>query len=261
MKEVRTIHSLVYGNNLEALEFAYRNGIHIFYESLEKPFHLDKTKQGISKRDVIENYAFLLSCAGLNLSCHLNSKHRLGNDRITISGNPWIIEYHFDTLYNFIEQEQNGKEKYKVVDYINIRSCGMHDIRELRTEEDFVKEIYFYPSQRSNSSKNFSLLTHSYEQVVKDAFVVSYLTKKQIEDEEYSGIYSRLRLKEIMKEVGIKGKKSGTRNGKPKYGTIKLEFDRREINEIEKQNRDFYYSHSKHLYLTKIYKYLYGRNT
>ena len=259
MKEVRKIVDLVYGGTLEALEFAYRNGYHIFYETLEKPFHLDKTKEGMVKKDVLENYSFLLSCSGLNLNCYVNEDYRLSDNKITISGNPWIIEYHFDNLHNFADK-RDKKKLYKVVDYINIRSCGTHDIRELRTEDNFVKEIYFYPSKRTNSSKNFSLMTHTFEKVVKDAYVVSYLTGKQIEEEEYSGIYSRLRLKEIMKEVGIKGKKSGTRNGKPKYGSIKLEFDRREINEIEENNRNYYYSKSNNLYLTKVYNYLYGRS-
>ena len=104
MKEVREIVDLVYGGTLEALEFAYRNGYHIFYETLERPFHLDKTKEGVTKKDVLENYAFLLSCSGLNLNCYVNEDYRLGENKITISGNPWIIEYHFDNLHKSSEK-------------------------------------------------------------------------------------------------------------------------------------------------------------
>ena len=112
-----------------------------------------------------------------------------------------------------------------------------------------------------NSSKKFSLFTHNYETITKDAMIVSYLTKEQIEDEEYSQIYSRLRLKELMKEAGIKGKRCGTRpDGKIKRNAIKLEFDKREVNELEEVERNYYYTESRDPYLNKLFGYLYGRS-
>lgn len=259
-KIIRKVQNLVIGGNLEALEFAFREGFPVFYEHLETPFHLDQTKQGLTKKDVVENYAFLLSLAGLNLHSHLVSEFRLGKNKLTITGNiPWSIEVEYEILHDF----RKGKNKnvfYKVVDYINVRSCGEHDIRELKTEDNFAKEIYFYPSQRSNKSKRFDLSTHNYETTTKDAMVVSYLNYSQIESEDYSPIYSRLRLKEIMKEVGIRGKKCGfEKNGKQKYNSIKLEFAKREINEIEQVDRQYYYTESKDAYLKKLFGYLYGR--
>lgn len=261
IKQIKKVDNLVIGGNLEALEFAFREGFHVFYETLEAPFHLEQTKQGLNKKDVVENYAFLLSLAGLNLHSHINAEYRLGKEKLTITGKvPWTIEVEYQTLHDF-RKARNKNVIYKVVDYIDVRSCGNHDIRELKTEENFVKEIYFYPSQRSNKSKRFSLSTHDYETVTKDAMVVSYLNYSQIEDEEYSPIYSRLRLKEIMKEVGIKGKKCGYNpNGNQKYNPVKLEFAKREINEIEEVERQYYYTQSKNAYLQKLFNYLYGRN-
>ena len=262
MVQQKKISDLVVGGNLAALEFAFREGFPVIYEKLEIPFHLEQTKEGINKKDVIENYAFLLSMAGLNYHSHLMNSFRINKNKLTVSGNkPWIREVLFENLHDFREKHQS-KKVYKVVDYINVRSCGPHDVRELRTEEEFVKEIYFYPSKRMNASKNFSLSTHNYETVQKDVMVVSYVKGKDLEKEDFSPIYSRLRLKEIMKEVGIKGKKSGFReNGQQKYNSIKLEFARREINEIEEEERNYYYSQSKNAYLNKLYNHLYGRNT
>lgn len=258
MKQINKIDNLVVGGNLAALEFAFREGFPIFYEKLETPFHLEQTKEGLTKKDIIDNYSFLLSMAGLNLSSNMVAEYRIDNNILTISGkNPWKISYQYDNIFDFRVEEDN--KIYKVVDYINVRSCGKHDIRELRTKDEFVKEIYFYPSQRMNSSKNFSLFTHNYETITKDAMVVSYLTKKQIEDEECSQIYSRLKLKELMKESGIKGKRCGTRpDGKIKRNAIKLEFDRREVNELEEVDRNYYYTQSKDSYLNKLFGYLYG---
>jgi hypothetical protein len=261
MDKINKIKNLVIGGNLQALEYAFREGFPIFYEKLEIPFHLEETKEGINKKDIIQNYAFLLSMAGLNLNSYLVAEYRLENNILFLSGKiPWKLIYQADNIIDF--RKQSEEITYKVIDYINVRSCGNHDIRELRTEENFVKEIYFYPSQRMNSSKNFSLSTHNYETVTKDVMIVSYLSKKQIEEEQYSQIYSRLKLKEIMKEVGIQGKKCGTRpNGKVKRNAIKLEFEKREINEIETIERNYYYTESKNVYLNKLYKYLYGKNS
>lgn len=261
MKQVIKVENLVLGGNLEALEFAFREGFPVFYEKLEIPFHLDQTKEGLNKKDVIENYAFLLSLGGLNLNSYLVSEYRLTENSLVVSGKkPWQVEIFFKKIIDFTEKQNDTL--YKVVDYINVRSCGAHDIRELRTEDSFVKEIYFYPSKRMNSSKNFNLMTHNYETITKDAMIVSYLTKKQIEDEEYSQIYSRLKLKEIMKEAGIKGKRSGTKeDGTIKRQSIKLEFSKREINTTEQQDRNYYYTESKNNYLNKLFNHLYGRNS
>ena len=260
MTQEKKISNLVIGGNLAALEYAFREGFPIFYDKLETPFHLEQTKEGIAKKDVIENYSFLLSMAGLNLSSTMTAEYRIEDNVLTISGKkPWKISYRYDKIFDFRTKEDD--RLYKVVDYINVRSCGKHDIRELRTKDDFVKEIYFYPSQRMNSSKKFSLFTHNYETITKDAMIVSYLTREQIEDEEYSQIYSRLRLKELMKEAGIKGKRCGTRpDGKIKRNAIKLEFDKRVVNELEEVERNYYYTESRDPYLNKLFGYLYGRS-
>lgn len=261
MKEIKKIENLVIGGNLAALEFAFREGFPIFYEKLEVPFHLEQTKEGLNKKDVIQNYAFLLSLAGLNLYNSLNYENRIENNKLVITGkNPWIKEIHFDKIHDY-KNYYESETLYKVVDFIDVRSCGPHTVRELKTEDDFVREIYFYPSKRMNASKGFSLSTHNYETVQKDVMVVSYIKGKNIEDEDYSPIYSRLRLKEIMKEVGINGKRSGTRKGKIIYKSIKLEFSKREINELEQHDRNYYYSKSKNSYLNKLFNYFYGKSS
>lgn len=259
---MKKVENLVIGGTLAALEFAFREGFPVFYDKLEVPFRLEQTKEGVNKKDVIENYAFILSLAGLNFASHLNHEYRIIKNKLVISGNrPWKKEIEFETLHDFTNKK-TSQTTYKVIDFINVRSCGPHDIKELRTEDRFVKEIYFYPSQRMNSSKNFSLATHDYETVQKDIMVVSYLNAREAEKEDFSPIYSRLRLKELMKEVGIKGKKCGfTADGKQKYNSIKLEFSKREINEIEEEERNYYYSQSKNPYLNRLYKHLYGRSS
>lgn len=260
MKIVKKLENLVIGGDLEALEFSFREGYHIFYEKLLPPFYLDKTKESLSKKDVLENYAFILSLAGLNLHSYLNSQFRLEKNKLTISGKkPYIIEILFKNLYDFTKKYED-KKLYKVIDYIDVRSCGEHDIRELKTEENLCREIYFYPSKRVNTSKNYNFLSTNYEKITKDAIIISYIEGSSIEKEENSPIYTRLKLKEIMKSLGIRGKKCGIgKNGKQKYNSIKLEFKKREILEIE-QERNYFYTQSKNKFLNNLYNHLYGKN-
>ena len=61
MKWNKKVKNLVIGGNLAALEFAFREGFPVFYDKLEVPFRLEQTKEGTNKKDLIQNYAFLLS--------------------------------------------------------------------------------------------------------------------------------------------------------------------------------------------------------
>lgn len=262
MKEIIETENLVIGGNISALEFSFREGYPIFYPELDTPLFLERTKEGISKKNIIDNYAFLLSLAGLNYYSPSLYEFREEKQKLVISFIPnGIIEIRYNILHDY-RQKFNKKNYYKVIDYINVRSCGNHNLREIKIKNNIIKEIHFYPSSRNNSSKNFDILKQSYEKITKDALVVSHVKGSDLEKEEYSHIYTRLKLKEIMKETGIKGKKCGFyEDGKQKYNSIKLEFHKREIVNIEKQERDYFYSQSKNTYLNKLYKYLYGRNS
>lgn len=262
MKQLKKVRNLVIGGNLAALEFAFKEGYHVFYDKLETPLYLEKTKEGFSKKDILDNYCFLLSMSGLNLHTKYVAEFRIKQNSLFVTGKTsWQVEYRAEKIFD-LRLQPDSNTLYKVVDYINVRSCGHHDLRELKTEDNFVKEVYFYPSKRCNSSKNFSLSTHTYETVTKDVIVVSYLTKKQIDKDEYSQIYSRLKLKELMKESGIKGKRCGvTENGSIKRNSIKLEFEKREIMEIEAHERNYYYTNSKNEYINRISGYLYGKDS
>ena len=262
MKQIIKVDNLVLGGSLEALEYSFKEGYPIFYKQLELPFFLEQTKEGLSRKDILENYAFLLSLAGLNYSSSVVGESRLEGNKLILTGKkPWITEIIFTNIFNF-ENSFEEEKYYKVIDYIDIRSCGNHDVRELKTEDNFCKEIYFYPSKRVNVSKNFKISSCNYEKIPKDCIVISYLMGKEIEKEDNSSVYTRLRLKEIMKDVGIKGKKCGIdAKGRQKYNSIKLEFSKREIIQVEEEERNYYYSQSKNSYLNKLYNHLYGRNT
>ena len=60
MIQIRKLDKLVVGGNLAALELAFREGYPIFYSKLDTPFHLEQTKEGLSKKDIIEKTVIIL---------------------------------------------------------------------------------------------------------------------------------------------------------------------------------------------------------
>lgn len=111
-------------------------------------------------------------------------------------------------------------EEYRVADWFDVRSGMKHGESKLMDpSEDFVRNIYFYPSQR--------LCGHHPDK--KDVCSESFLHESQLEDFEYSSTYARFRTLERMKGLGIRGARNGVGpSGKPKHYALKIEFDKRQ---------------------------------
>jgi hypothetical protein len=92
-----------------------------------------------------------------------------------------------------------------------------------------VREVYFYPTERmSGNHQN------------KDLVAISYLTKEQLNDIEYSDLYARYKILSMMRKAGIKGARNGRDVNNPhkyKYYLPKIESSGREIFEIKKDHR------------------------
>ena len=77
-----------------------------------------------------------------------------------------------------------------------------------------MQKIYFYLSERIDGNT-----------VYKDLVSKSILTKKELNNPDYSDAVARLKTISMMKEAGIKGTSNGVRQFLP----IRLEFYRREV--------------------------------
>ena len=111
--------------------------------------------------------------------------------------------------------------QYRITDWFNVRSGMRHAHQRILTPDDnLVREIYFYPSERIDG--------HHPDK--KDLCAISYLDEEQIDQFEYSSTYAKFKILDTMKSYGIRGASNGTC---PKYGTskhyaLKIEFDKRE---------------------------------
>ncbi len=251
--------TVVVGGTFEAVLYSFLNNLPLFYSKLKPPFEFDffvpeldlsafgienETKKliglgvdkciGARKKHLFERILFVLSLAGqvpLSGKANLiNIENELLN--IITHGNR-MVRVCADNIIIFDDENINGlpvptpaQKIYKVYDWINVRSGTVHRYDLLQTDEDFVRELFFYPSARIDGNHD-----------KKDAVAVSIMNEQQLEDIDYSDVYVRFKALDMMKEAGIKGRRNGRDVNNPDriiYRAIKIETAEREIVQTSK---------------------------
>lgn len=250
---------IIIGSSLSALIYCYKNNVPFFYATNESPgkfsyfepdvdlssFGLenkittircatDKKEIGIQKQYLWEKLYFFLSLAGLNpMSDKVASMRIKDNTLYAFTGNARSAQINFNRLKVFSTENITGigspvhipEKKYKVYDWVNVRNGTKHDLDWIEDEEDFVKSIFFYITDRIDG-----------DQVFKDACAVSYLSEKQLNDYEYSDIAAKFKILHMMKSNGMKGPRNGynPKNGAIKYRPLRIEMNSREVHQMNK---------------------------
>jgi len=255
---------IVVGSSLKAVMFAYINELPIFFSTAQKPlffkklpYDLDlsflsienkKTKLtgigselevGLPQEALWNKLLFILSYVGKSPLADFCDSMRYNGETLVFSNFfSKIAEVSFDTCYYFgdnncyrlIDQKEIDKGSYLCYDWIAFNSGGKHEVDFINTEDDFVKDIWFYSSDRIDGKTK-----------VKDACIVSCLTDSQLMDFDYSETMARFKMLHEMKERGMKGKQNGFNSaGNPRHYAFKTTHIRREIqqNEILKEYKD-----------------------
>jgi len=257
------VEELVIGDSLEAISYSYLNERPLILNSIKKPHFfdffdagvdlskypieiveyemvgLDNTKiVGASKLEIWENLVFCLSMSGLVPASDKVYSMRIEDNNLLklTTKDSRVLRFKFDKLRIFDTENMAGLEsfkevnKFKVVDWINVRSGMKHEYDYFETKDDFVKEVYFYPSQRTGAGEKDER---------KDLVAVSYLTKEQLNDFEYSDTYAKFKILSLMKKAGIKGARNGKNVNDPEkynYHSIKIEPSHREVEANEKSS-------------------------
>lgn len=201
---------------------------------------------GAAKRDIWERLIYIKSLAG-----HIPMGSKLENIRVdiesgavTAAGQGTSITFEYDKLRIFDDRHVRGIQdlaldfsdielKHKVVDWLDVRSGCRHEYDYITSADDFVKEIYFYPSDRVHGNHD-----------IKDAVAVSHLTERQMNMYEFSDTYARMKAAAHMKELGIRGTRNGRDTKNPekfKYYALRLESAHREVyrsNELRYRSSD-----------------------
>ena len=128
---------------------------------------------------------------------------------------------------------KNTYSRHKVYDWINIRSIGDTNLEYIKLEDDYISEVYIYPSTRKGAKQND-----------KDLLTISNLSDKQLEMFDFGETMARIRTKMILNDLGIKGPRNGKNPTYPrsaekyKYAPIKLEHNLREIRKNKTNNSE-----------------------
>lgn len=177
--------NLVLGSSFDAVLFAFKEGYPILYKDLQSPFAKEEI-QGKNKKDIYDMMLFLLSISNLNPFGGKVAEIRQENGKIFVSGHkPWIFEIEAATIHDFTKEK---RKLHKVVDLFKIKNPGIHPFTGYSSKNKFVNQINL-------------LVGKHYSESIE---VISYLTDKQLNKEEYSYMYSMIKAKQILKDAGMK---------------------------------------------------------
>ena len=230
---------VVIGGDLRSLLYAVSHNYPVMFVEPNPPFRFDVFEEGIdlshfgfgkgtepSRLETWQRLMFYSGLLGLQpLSSNAQSIRIKDDLLIVTTENLRVIKARFNKLLVFEPDQiktlpeviKVKKKPSKVIDWFNVRYGCRHDIDHILFEEDFIKELYFYPTDRSDNK------------TLKDAVAVSYLKEGQIEGFDFSEAMARHKVEHLMREAGIKGPINGYRNEKPVYLSIKTEHAERQV--------------------------------
>ena len=232
---------IVVGSNLTAVLYAFHNKLPIFFTVPQRPFRFDyldpsidlscvrmdnlsrplithdqNINVGDAKELLWERLLFLLSLEGqMPLSDLCESIRYTGETLVCSNEYSKIAEIKFEKAYYFSDDNCSGLVKEKTVadptymcyDWIAFNRGGKHEIDFIETTDDFVNQIWFYPTDRIDGNSP-----------VKDACLVSRLTEAELLNFDYSQTMARFKMIAEMESRGMKGLFNGySPTGTPKH--------------------------------------------
>lgn len=257
---------VVIGGNINAVLYAYKNENVILLNNVDVPFVFDffdskldlkniyfeklhyflktnegEQKVGTPKCKIWKYLIFLLTLAGLNPLANKIKTIRLEDDNLLkiTTENSRLVRIKYDKLiifddanvYGLPPPKMNIEDKFKVFDWVDVRSGTKHEFDYFKTNDDFVNEIYFYSSLRIDGNND-----------KKDLVSISYLNGEELQNFNYSSTIAKFKIIRLMKDAGIKGSRNGKFKHKDEqaYSNIKIEVAKREVCKINKNVYDNY---------------------
>tara|TARA_B100000085_G_C18479385_1_gene486579 strand:- start:242 stop:1054 length:813 start_codon:yes stop_codon:yes gene_type:complete len=164
-------------------------------------------KVGLEKYLLWEKLIFLMALEGRVPLSNLCNKMRYDDKKIVCTNEySKIYEFTFDTCYyfgdanisNLVNYKKSTNKTYFCYDYIAMHKGGKHKYDLISTDDDFIKQIWFYSSERIYGDTG-----------VKDACLVSVLDEGQLWDPNYSETIARFKFEKILKNHGVRGPLNG----------------------------------------------------
>ena len=222
--------------------FAYNKKYPLILNSLERPFRFDTLEReveidGLRSDNALTLWSWCLYEISLRGHAPFGpsvSSVRVEDNKMTIVAKQgFSLKAEFEKCYIFeddnvlVENEilENTEPFFRVFDWMSVRTGTTHSFEFLNTKDNFIKNIYFYKSDRIDGNHN-----------KKDLVAVSYLKESQLYDFDYSDTMARFKVQKIMKDNGIIGARSGlTSDGKQRKYNIRVEPTHRHLVNINKK--------------------------
>jgi hypothetical protein len=253
--EVFKYDKIVIGSSMSAVLYAFVKNYPIFFAEEHRPFRFDyfdphidlsclkipgaakslttfegEKKVGVPKEILWERLLFLMAVTGQSPLSNLCGTVRYDGDTVVCSNEySKIMEFTFKECFyftdknatGFVEQKSLDDDTYICYDYIGFNKGGKHEIDYIKTSDDFVREIWFYPSDRIDGNTP-----------VKDACAVSVVKAEQLPHFEFSQTMSRFKVIDEMEKRGMKGTFAHdyTTAGNPKHYKFRTTSINRETN-------------------------------
>ena len=249
------VDKLIIGSDLSSLIYAYLNDSTLIFKEIVPPTafeflpldfplqlfnHEPTTKElktidgtiqiGTPKIELWNRLTFVMSSAGkLPFGLKDISIRQTGDTTLTVKTKSRNYDYEAAEIIKI----KNTHSKHKVYDWISIRSIGETNLEYIKMEDDYIAEIYIYPSIRKGAKQND-----------KDLLTISNLSDKQLEMFDFGETMTRIRAKMVLNDLGIKGPRNGKNPTYPrspekyKYAPIKLEHNLREIRKNKTNNSE-----------------------
>jgi len=241
--------NIVIGSGLPAVLFAYLNDYTLLSPSHRGPFRFDELPEDVdvervniptrNKRVIWSTLLFELAMKGLSPYGKDINSVRISENNISVTiRESSVIKNKFDNCFIFdpeivqvqadvIDQHPIRQARYRVLDWMNVRSGMVHPFDRIEGTTPFVNCIHFYPSERIDG-----------EHDKKDLVSVSYLTREQMNSYEFSDTYARFSVIDKMKKAGIRGARNGRDMKNPnkyKYYSVKAETARRLVRPLHSE--------------------------
>ena len=231
---------IVIGSSLASLVYCSLNDCGLLYTRLSHPSIIEQPVTFLGKnydaRELWDKLFYVLSLNGnilfsdkiesLRIERHIVNVYTKRARKYEVAVDKFFIFDDHNVSGLPLPKEEKNK-KYEVRDWLHVKSGMKHEHSLLTTDSEFVSRAIFYPTRRIDGNHD-----------LKDVVAISYLTKDEMNTEEYSDINARFKTAYVMKSAGIRGTRNGrdTRDKtKYKYYAIKIENEMREI--VYKMNK------------------------
>ena len=249
--------NIVVGSSFDAVLYAFVHNYPIIHSDYDIPFRFDYLDHnidlscvrlknepsiiktgvddivvGVPKTLLWERMLFLLSLdSKAPLSNLCNTLRRVDNKIICSNEYSKIAQFEFGTCHyfndkgaaGFVSEKTLATDKYICYDWIAINRGGKQEVDLIETNDNFTKEMWFYPSDRIDGRT-----------LVKDVCAVSLLTQEQMNQFNYSETMARFKLIHEMENRGMKGPSNGYGpNGKPKHYKIRATSINRSVGKLK----------------------------